>query len=536
MESCMRFGRLFGLGLVAISFGVSACHTPTKEAEPSELFRTALDEVMLRQPNANKVKADQLEKRKEPVVLSLTLDDCIELAMSHNIDILFDRLAAEVAAANVVSARAPLDFRIGANIGYNRTERPVNSSFPGDSRTRDITAVTNYGINATLPFETGTTVTLSGAFVRNDSNSPFQNFEFFPESTLSVRQALLNGFGFVPNLGNVWKADNDRTIADLQVTSTRNIQAYTVAVAYWNLVEAESELGLFIDESNLASEAWKLAQSRVDAGIGTRLEVLTQFAALKNSEVSIINARNTRDQRIDELLRAIHPDLVIGYALFRDYKVEIRPTTKVDVSSVSGDEPVVIEEVKAALRGRPEILQARKRIENAGISIQMGEHGLLPTLDLVGEFGVNGSGKEFDDSLESFNEFENLKYGFSLEFSVSLQNRAARAALTRAEIEKRNALLSARQTETDIILEVAGAVRNIRSAREAVGASDEAYTAQDETWKAAKERADADLATPFEVQQALKDRTAASLNQLKARITLQKARLALMKSTGEMGR
>ncbi|MBX3473741.1 MAG: TolC family protein [Planctomycetes bacterium] len=532
----MRFRRLLGLGLLLIPFGLSACHTPTKEAEPSESFRAALDEVMLRQPKANKVKADDLDRRREPVVLNLSLDDCIELAMSHNRTILFDRLAAEVAAANVVGARSPLDFRISANIGYNRSERPVNNSFPGDSRARDITAVTNYGINATMPFETGTTVTIGGAFVRNDSNSPFQRFEFFPEATVSVRQHLLNGFGFVPNLGNVWIAENDRTIADWQVSVSRNNQAYAVAIAYWNLVEAQNELELFREESSLAAEALKLAQNRLDAGIGTRLEVLTQQAALRNSEVSIITSRNNRDNRRDELLHAIHPDLVIGYALFRDYAVDIIPTTNPDISRSTGDDPVVLEEVKAALRRRPEIMQARKRIENAGISVRMGEYGLLPTLDLVGEFGVNGSGKDFEDSLDSWDDFENLKYGFNLEFGVPLQNRAARSTLTRAEIGRRNALLSARETETGIIIEVAGAVRGIRSAREAVAASDAAFKAQDETWGAAKERESADLATPFEVQQALKDRTAARINQSKARIGLQRARLTLMKATGEMGR
>lgn len=533
----MRFGRLLGLGLL-LPLGLAACHTPTKDAEPSEAFRAALDEVMAGQPSANRVKADDLERRKKAITLSLSLDDCIELAMSHNLELQFDRLAAEVAAADIVGARAPLDFRVGANFGYNRTERPVNSSFPGDTRSRDITAVTNYGINATLPFETGTTVTFNGAFVRNDSNSPFQNFEFFPETTLNVRQALLNGFGFVPNLGNVWMAENDRTIADLQVDASRNAQAYNVAVAYWDLVLANTELQLFQEEASLADEALKLARNRLEAGIGTRLDVLTQEAALRNADVNIITARNLRDARTEALLKAMHPDLVIGYALFQDYSVEIIPKTTTDTGAISGDDPVVLEEVKAALRRRPEIMQARKRIENAGISIQMGEHGLLPTLDLVGEFGVNGSGKEFDDSLDSYDDFENLKYGFSLEFSVSLQNRSARAALTRAQIGRRNALLAARQTETDIILEVAGAVRTIRSARESVAAAEKAYEAQDEIFKATSERADpkVGLATPFEVDQARKDRTSASINLAKARIGSQKAKLALMKATGEMGR
>ena len=78
---------------------------------------------------------------------------------------------------------------------------------------------------------------------------------------------------------------------------------------------------------------------------------------------------------------------------------------------------------------------------------------------------------EFDDSLTSWSKFENLTYGFTLRLSVPLQNSAARANLTKSEIAKRNAILNARETETGIILEVANAVRQIKSTRRAVNAA-----------------------------------------------------------------
>lgn len=531
----MKLGPVVAAAL-ALPFVITACSTPPKEAEPSELFRQALDEVMLRQPAENKVRPDELETRKAPIVLNLSLDDCIELAMAHNRGILFERLAAEVAAADVVGARSNLDFTVTASVNYTRTERPVNTSFPGDPRSTEISAVTNYGVGVTLPFASGTTVELGGAFVRNDSNSPFQNFEFFPETTLVLRQHLLNGFGFVPNLGQVWLADNQKIIADQQVSAARNFQAFNVAVAYWDLVQAEQELDLFRKEEELAREARDLAQSRLDAGIGTRLDVTTQDAQVKQSELAIIQAENTRETRRDGLLRLIHPNLISGFALFRDYRVIINATTQADTAAQAGDEPVQLEEVRAALRRRPEMLQARKRVENAGINIDITEHGLLPTLDFEAEFGVNGSGRTADDSLESYNEFDNLRYGVGARFSAPLQNRAARANHTRAEIGRREAILAFRETETDIILEVLAAVRNIRSSRLAVAAAMEGQRLQEETWRAASDRQAAELATPFDVKQALNDLTEANLNLSRARISLQRSRLALMKATGELGR
>lgn len=515
---------------------LAACHTSVKETEPSESFRRALDEVMARQPKANKVKPDELERRREPIELVLSFDDCIELAMAHNRAILFEQLAAEIARADVVGAKSNLDFTVGATLGYNREEQEIQSRFFGDNRDVEITATTNVGIDARLPFASGTTLDVSAAFVRNDSNNPFQSFEFFPSAKLTVTQHLLNGFGFVPNLGNSWIAENNRTIADWEVEVTRNDQALAVAMAYWNLVEAIGELKVFRDQRELALQALDLAKSRLEAEIGTSLDVLAQEANVKSQEVTIIQAEALVETRTDELLYAIHPDLIHGYALFEDYRIKITPTTGADTSRVRGDEPNLLAEVKAGLRRRPEIRQAAMRIQNAGISIEMGEFGLLPTLDLEARFGVEGFGVEFDDSLTSFNKFENLNYGFSMRFSVPLQNSAGRAALTRAEINKRSAILSARDAETSVILEVANAVRQIKSARRAVDAAEESRRLQFETHQAEVERQEAGLATTFEVKQAQQDLTDAELALVKTRITLERARLQLQKATGELGR
>ncbi len=515
---------------------VAACHTSVREIEPSEAFRNALDEVMQRQPEPLKVKPDQLAERREPVILRLSMENCIELAMAHNRGILFERLNAALAAADVVASRAHLDFRVGANVGYTREEAEVVSRFPGDAREQEINAVTNYGINATLPFASGTTVEFDGGFVRRDTNNPFTTFEFFPDASLLVRQSLLNGVGTVPNLGPTWIAENNQQIADWQVEASRNDQAFNVAMAYWSLVEAEGELAVFRAQADLASDALELAQQRLDAEIGTRLDVLDQQTNLETTQVAIIRAEGLVEQRIDELLYAMHPDLIHGYALFENYRIVIQPTTAVDLEPAAGDAPSLLSEVQAALRRRPEIRQARKRVENSGIAIRIGEYGLLPTLDLEGHVGNSGSGVEFEESWENFFELKNLRYGFALNFSVPLQNSAARANLTQAELNRRSAILAARDVETNVILEVNSAVRALRTSRRAVEAATKARTSAFARHEAEQERQRAGLSTGFDVKRVQNELTAAELELVKARIELERARMQLQRATGEMGR
>lgn len=512
----------------------TACSTPPKEVEPSESFRRAFDEVMATQPGKIKVKPDTLDRRRDPILLKLSLSDCLTWASQHNRTILLEQLNTEAAAANVVASKANLDFVIGASAGYNREQQELQTLFFGDSRDKEINGVTNFGFTANMPFATGTRADISLGFVRNDSNSPFQAFEFYPSADVKITQSLLKGFGFTPNLGPTWVAENNKHSADLQLRVTRNNVAFEVASAYWNLVSARQELEVLNAQHDLANDSLELAKSRLEAEIGTRLDVIAQEANLKSQDLAIIQAETLVETRTDELLKTIHPDLLYGYARYSNFQYIIETTTEVD-TSIGGENMEVLEELKAALRRRPEISQSRKRIENASINIDMAEYGLLPTLDFNMDFGLTGFGKDSGDSFDNIMEFKNTSYGFGVTFGVPLQNRAARSGATLADIEMRSAILAARDMETAIIIEVNGAVREIRSAQRQVESASEARRLQVETHKAEQERQRAGLATPFEVKQALNDLTNAELVLVKARIALQLAQLALKRSTGELG-
>jgi outer membrane protein TolC len=524
------------LCLVASSFVfTTACRSRVTEVEPSENFRKAMEEVMQRQPEKYKVKPADLENRKESITLRLSLSDALDLAASHNRTILFSALEVELSRTNTMASKSNLDITAGANLGYRRSESALQTVLPGDTRSADITATTTYGLNANLPFATGTNVALDASFRRVDANSPFSKFEFFPSTKLTVTQHLLHGVGFVPNLSNTWIAEGNERIAELNLAATRNSQAYAVAIAYWDLVESREDFNVLLKQEELANEALSLAQNRADAGLGTKLDVLAQKSNLASLKRSLIQAEYLVEQRTDELLRAIHPDLLTGYSLFTSYKIVIETLTEAKTEIPTGLEPSLINELKGALRKRPEIAVARKGIENAGLAISRDEYGLLPTLDLSGDFTVNGLGATANDSFESYTDFTNLNYGFTLTFGVPIQNRAARASLDASVIRKRQAILDAREAETDVIMEVAAAVRGITSAIRGVEAAQQARDFANDTHKAEVERNKAGLATAFEVKQALNDLTAAERDLVRARIEFEKAKLALLKATGELG-
>ncbi|MCC6574227.1 MAG: TolC family protein [Planctomycetes bacterium] len=522
---------------VAACLIVSACHTRVTEVEPSEAFRKALDEVMLRQPDEKlRVRPDDLASKPRKVVLRLSLEDCLELSAARNRAILFSQLSVELRRAQTMTANGALDATAGATFKYTREQEEVQSRFGGDTRDRSISGVTTYGISGIFPFATGTTAEVTGAFVRSDTNNPFQTFEFFPETTFMVRQHLLNGFGLIPNLGPIWLAEGAERIAEFDLAATRNLTAFNVANAYWDLVASIKDVEVLQSQRKLALEALDLANNRLNAGIGTRLDVLAQESNLAAQEVLIIKAEALVGTCTDDLLYLVHPELLTGYAMFDGYKLEVQPQTQPDDTKLGSNPITLLGELKGALGRRPEIAAARKTVDLSGLSIEINEWGLLPTLDVEGEFAVAGFGVTSNDSFENYGDFDNLRYGVGFTFGVPIQNRRARGALEQAVVNKRNAILAARDAETGVIIEVAAAVRLIETGREALRAARKAQELASETYKAVQERQAADLATAFEVNQAQNDLTAAKRDFAKATVDVEKAYLALRKATGEMGR
>ena len=50
---------------------------------------------------------------------------------------------------------------------------------------------------------------------------------------------------------------------------------------------------------------------------------------------------------------------------------------------------------------RPDLLQAKLNVEQQGIQLKYYRNQLFPELDLIGSYGYNGSGQEFDNAWTS---------------------------------------------------------------------------------------------------------------------------------------
>ncbi len=132
-----------------------------------------------------------------------------------------------------------------------------------------------------------------------------------------------------------------------------------------------------------------------------------------------------------------------------------------------------------AIRNRPELHQALKRIKAAAVRLDMSKNELLPVFDLVLETYVRGLRGDFDVGGAFEDSFKDgapsYSAGFQMEFPLG--NRAANATVRRRGIEMRQLQNQFRATIDVLQLEVEVVVREVQTAFREIKAMHEAMQA-----------------------------------------------------------
>ena len=131
------------------------------------------------------------------------------------------------------------------------------------------------------------------------------------------------------------------------------------------------------------------------------------------------------------------------------------------------------------------------------------ENQLLPQLDLELSFGYNGLGGDFSDSFSDFGRDKDPDWSVGLLFSVPLNRDAERARLREARRTKEQALITAKQTETQLLVLVDNSLGEIESARERIEIVQESVELARDALRAEERRLASGLTTKLTVGQTI---------------------------------
>ncbi|RMG12791.1 MAG: TolC family protein [Planctomycetota bacterium] len=465
-----------------------------------------------------------LAPRRE--VVGLRLREAIRLALANNPDYVVQLAAARSAHEGVPQERAAFDPVLSSTATYGRGFVPRDfGSFFGQTQVRSRTL--NISTSLALRLQTGTQLTLTHTELRTESTSPISGSKnYLPSLRLDITQPLLRDFGIETNLTPLRLAQNAAFASDATLAETYMAAVLAVEQAYWDLVLAEEQLRA--QERSLSSSLKFLDDQRkkLQHGAGTRLEVTIAKAGVATAREAVIAAENGLEAARDQIIRLTSPSTDLA-----DWDRFVVPLDQPLLLESAEQDPA--EAIQTALRRRPDYLRAQLDLDSAQRNLSLAENQRLPRLDAIGSFSEEGLGTGHRSAWSSLGSGDNYSWEVGVRVELPLFLRAERARVRAARHDLEGAQAALRALEATVVLEVRGALRDVRTAKARIEAARASRVLAKERLDATRVQVETGTAVPRDVLDDLAELARAETNEVQAFINYRLAlsRLALAQGT-----
>jgi len=490
------------------------------------------------------------------------LEECVQLAIEHNLDIRIERVAPRLARLGLDNAYAAYDPTFSGSFNHSSSSSPSGVDAQGRSyqptETRKDTF--SFGLSGLGPL--GQNYRLSASF--NDTygtrpgstvdwSDPYyitNNFEFIdpawgPTTVRSLQPGMRSvsspfrtADGFVgfslsqPLMKNFW-IDGARLnvmlrrkdIKGSEQDYRRVVMATVTGVqqAYYSLLAAREAVKVNEMALGLSEELLRENRKRIEVGVLAPLDEKQAESEVAASRAALLGAQNT----VRSAQNALKKLITDKFDEWREY--DLTPSEK--LSSV----PQVFNRQDSwakGLVGRPELVKMRIELEKNYVTLRYDRNQLYPQLDLVGSFGLAGSGNEYADALGVISDRSNPLYGFGLQLSMPLSRRAARTAyrMTRENIEQ--SLLYLKKLEQDILVEIDNAIAQAQTSLQQVEATRASRVYAEAALQAERTKLEKGKSTNFEVIRLQRDLTQRRYEELYALVGYNNALVQLAQAEG----
>jgi outer membrane protein len=475
----------------------------------------------------------------DPRALRLTLGDAVRTAVQQNLGVQLQNYEFRIVNQNLRAQYGIFDFntRAGLETG-NQVNPTINPFTPSGGRSTilsgSVDQILPTGGNYDVRVRTSRDTFLGGEQSVNPQYSNNIDFNF--------TQPLLRDFGIDITRRGITIARNNLGITEGAFRTAMMDTVSATEQAYLDLIYARRAVGVVKESLFLARDQARITQIRIDVGASAPLDILQPRVTIATTEEQLISAvasvRNAED-RLRALLNL--------------------PTTEWDRPIVPADDvtytPMTIDfqqAVAQALANRPEVDQQRLQTENARVQALFTRNQVLPTLDFVANYGLEGqagNSEERDENgvptgrvisdpyFDTFNDIAGLDFpGWSagVNFGIPIFNINARANARAAELDLEQTQTFAAQTRQNIAVEVRSAARAVDTFAQTIAATRAAREAAERNVEAERKRYENGMTTNFqvlEVQQQLSD---ARVRELQAIVGYQKAVALFHRAVGDI--
>ncbi len=391
----------------------------------------------------------------------MSLEDCIQEALQHNLDVQIERYSPQISLYNLHSAYSGYDplLNISGQHSYNKSG--VDGVPPSISDENSFKS----DLGGSLPW--GLQYDFSGNV--SDLYGPsYSGANETSGGTIGVQltQPLLKNFWIDETRLTIRVAKN-RLIYSEQGLRLQVITSVTdVENAYYELIYARENVKVQQMALELAQTQLDQDRQRVQIGTLAQLDVQQDEAQVATKKASLIAAQskfNTAQNTLKNLLTDEYS---------RWHNADVQPTATIT------NPPLQLFDLQDSwskgMTKRPDLLQARLDVENQGIQLKFDYNQLFPELDLTGTYGYNGAAREFSGTFNQYHEGDRPFYSYGAQLSVPLSNVKARNAYKSDKVNLQQLLLGLKKSEQNVMVEIDNAVKAAQSAYESVSATRQA--------------------------------------------------------------
>jgi outer membrane protein TolC len=396
----------------------------------------------------------QLRQPEEKVV---TGDDLVQIALTNNLDIKISRLQPEI-------DQFSLNGLYGAyqpNLTMNATR--YYSSQPGGVFSEgglEIpvpptgTRADNYtpGLSGALP--SGLTYTVSGPLSFENITGAEMLREYQASPSISLDQPLLKGSWMNSAGYNISVAKNtlriDQWTFRLQVMTV----VFNVKTAYYKLIFARENLKVQQEALRLKEETVNEDKQKVKLGAMRPLDeqqAESEAASARSDVQTALIALSQQENTMKSLLYQRLGDLD-NFTFVPSEQLIALP-----------EHPQPQECFRVGLSERPEMVQAKLKIEKQHITIKYDFNQLFPQIDVIGSYGRSATDSTFGATLGDIKNETSPNYLYGITLTVPLGNSSARGTYRADRAALQSLLLQAKKEEWMVVTAIDNDIKAIEA-------------------------------------------------------------------------
>lgn len=418
-------------------------------------------------------------------VVTLTMDQCVEIALQQNPQLAQSRLNMDMAGKDVMIAAANFLPSASFGLGYNHS---VN------------------GPTETLWIDpnTGLTKNVSPEIVSWSSSAGFR-----------ASQTLFNGGYNYFNMKNVLAGKRS---AQYNFEDTRQQIIYVVKQRAYDLLKSEKLLEVQQEALKSSQESFKLAEAKYQVGTAAKSEMLQFKVELENARLAQIQAEQNLSIALASLNQVLGMDM--------DQKIEVEDNPELPEIQMGIQDAISI-----SARKNPVLLKSKADLDGSKAFIGMAASRYLPSVSA--SYSYSWFNRDFNQIKHIFDTNYNWSAGVSLSIPI-FQGFSRYAQLGKAKLNYKLNQEIVDYYRREVNLEVKQAYYNVQLAKNKISVTEDAEKAAEETLRLNKEKYNLGAGTYLDLINAQSSYTEAQSNRIQALYDYQFAIAVLKRAMGRL--